>query len=257
VPSFNPVPVDLHFGARVLAGPDLTGDGVGEILVGAPDYHTTVPLGPNKGAVSIFSGATLVRIGGIVGANNERLGDTLVGGFHDIDGDGFLDFAVAGSLSDAGGSATGVLKGVSLYPAAASSYCTGKVNSLGCVPAMGASGSASASSPNAFLVTCSNAINQKVGLMMYSHQPIAAAFQGGLLCVNTPLKRTTPQNSGGSVGGSDCTGSFSFDFNAQIDSGLDPTLVPGAEIFCQYWSRDPVSPSHTSLSNALRALINP
>ena len=38
---------------------------------------------------------------------------------------------------------------------------------------------------------------------------------------------------------------------------VDPTLVVGAEVFCQQWSRDAASPSATSLSNALRFLVNP
>jgi hypothetical protein len=71
------------------------------------------------------------------------------------------------------------------------------------------------------------------------------------------VRRTGVLASGGSTSGSDCTGTYSFDFNALIQSGFDPSLVAGAEIYAQYWSRDPSSASHTSLSNALRFLINP
>jgi hypothetical protein len=39
-------------------------------------------------------------------------------------------------------------------------------------------------------------------------------------------------------------------FNARIASGVDPSLVAGAEIYAQYWSRDPASASHTGLSNS-------
>jgi hypothetical protein len=48
-----------------------------------------------------------------------------------------------------------------------------------------------------------------------------------------------------------------LDFNARIQSGIDASLIAGAEAFTQYWSRDPQSPSATSLSNALRFVINP
>ena len=82
-------------------------------------------------------------------------------------------------------------------------------------------------------------------------------LQDGFLCAKSRLKRAPSQNSGGSASGADCTGSFSFDFNARIQSGVDPTLVAGAEVFSQYWSRDSQSPSGTSLSNAERFLINP
>ena len=42
-----------------------------------------------------------------------------------------------------------------------------------------------------------------------------------------------------------------------IAHGTDPSLVAGAELYAQWWSRDPGSPSHTSLSNALRFLLSP
>jgi hypothetical protein len=193
----------------------------------------------------------------IVGLTHDGLGDSLLGGFLDMNADGFADFAIAGSLSDNATTDCGTLKFYSLFPSTSSTYCTSKTNSLGCTPAIAGTGTPSVSSPNAFAVTCSNVINNKNGLMIYSHQPTAVAFQGGYLCVNTPTTRTFQQNSGGTLTGSDCTGTFGVDFNGQIDGGLDPTLVAGAEIFCQYWSRDPQSPSQTSLSNALRFVINP
>jgi hypothetical protein len=122
---------------------------------------------------------------------------------------------------------------------------------------MGATGTASATSAAPFLVTCSSVLNQVSGLLIYSHSPSAAPFQGGTLCVSTPLKRTSTQTSGGTVGGPDCSGTFGFDFNAHIQSGVDPTLVASSEVFCQYWSRDPASASTTSLSNGLHFLLNP
>ena len=63
--------------------------------------------------------------------------------------------------------------------------------------------------------------------------------------------------TGGSPSGTDCTGDFTFDFTPRIRSGIDPTLVAGAEVDCQYWSRDGQSASGTGLSNALRFVIHP
>jgi hypothetical protein len=77
------------------------------------------------------------------------------------------------------------------------------------------------------------------------------------LCVAAPTTRTAVQSSGGSTSGADCTGVFALDFNARIQSGVDPALSLGAEVYCQYWSRDPQSPSTTSLTNALRFLVQP
>jgi hypothetical protein len=47
---------DTHFGAAVCASRDLNNDGVGEILVGSPDYFTG--FGAAKGVMTIFSGAS-------------------------------------------------------------------------------------------------------------------------------------------------------------------------------------------------------
>jgi hypothetical protein len=247
---------DFHFGAEVCASDDLNGDGVGDILVGAPNYFPITPLNV-KGGVSVYSGATGAPLGSITGGSSDVLGDEIVGAVADLDGDGFAELVAAGSLSDAGGSDSGVVKCYRLFPTYATTYCTGKTNSLGCTPSMSSTGTASATSTAAFNVTCANVLNQTSGLLMYSHAPNAAAFQGGTLCVKSPIRRTASQNSGGSASGSDCTGAFSFNFNARIQSGVDPTLVVGSEVFCQYWSRDTASPSTTSLSNALRFVIDP
>jgi hypothetical protein len=250
-------PSTLHFGACVRASADLNGDGVGEILVGAPDFSTTLPFGPGKGAVSIFSGATGVRIASLVGANNDHVGDALAGAVEDLDGDGFREFVVAGSASDAGGTDSGVIKCYRLFPTAPSTYCTGKINSLGCTPSITFSGSPSASSAAPFLITATNFVNQKSGLLFYSHTPTAASFQGGTKCAMDPTVRTPVQSSGGSPSGADCTGAYSFDFNDWIATGWDASLAAGNEVYAQYWSRDPGSASHTSLSNALRLLVSP
>lgn len=250
---------NFRFGAAVHACADLNGDGVGEILVGAPGYFTQSLLSgwSFRGLVRVFSGASGVQLGSIAGGTTDRLGDGLAGAIGDFDGDGFREFALAGSLSDAGGTDSGVLKCYRLFPVTSSTYCVGKVNSLGCTPAVGVSGSPSASSGLPFTITATSVISQKNGLLFYGRSPTSVLFQGGTKCVADPVQRTPTQNSGGAASGADCTGAFSFDFNALGASGIDPSLVVGAEIFAQYWSRDPASASHTSLSNAVRFLINP
>jgi hypothetical protein len=256
-PTASSLVFDFHFGTAVRASGDLNHDGVGEILVGAPNYSTSVLNGFNRGFVSIFSGRTGAKFCSIVGGHQDYFGDSIIGAFQDLGGDGFKELVFAGSLSDAGGTDSGALECYRLFPVPPASYCTGKINSLGCTPAMASSGSPSASSLAPFLINASNFLNQKSGLLFYSHSPSSAAFQGGVLCVSPPTLRTPQQSSGGSASGSDCTGSYSFDFNARIASGVDASLVAGAEIYAQYWSRDPQSPSTTSLSNALRFLISP
>jgi hypothetical protein len=137
-------------------------------------------------------------------------------------------------------------------------YCTAKTNSLGCVPAIGFSGTPDANAGSGFAITSSNTLNQKSGLLFYSGNGAASAsFQGGTMCVQAPVLRTPVQNSGGTVGSDDCSGVFSLDFNVRIASGVDPQLVAGVTIWSQYWSRDPAASFTTNLSNGLRFTIQP
>jgi len=55
----------------------------------------------------------------------------------------------------------------------------------------------------------------------------------------------------------DCSGSYALDFNAWIGRGADPQLVGGAQVWGQFWSRDPQSPSGTGLSDAITFTICP
>jgi hypothetical protein len=136
-------------------------------------------------------------------------------------------------------------------------YCTAKTNSLGCVPSVSTSGTPSTTLATPFVVTATNELNQKNGLMYYGYAQLAAPFQGGTKCVAPPTLRTPTMNSGGSASGSDCTGVYAVDFNAWTQSGIDPMLVPGREVFCQFWSRDPQSFANTNLSDAARFLLAP
>jgi hypothetical protein len=130
-------------------------------------------------------------------------------------------------------------------------YCTAKVNSQGCLPLIGWTGAPSASTAPPFTITASNVLNQKAGLLIYGFTPAATPFQGGYRCMAPPIRRTPAQGSGGTIGPADCTGTYSMDFNARIQSGVDPQLVPGASVYAQWWSRDGQSPSGSGLTNAL------
>ncbi|MCE9595137.1 MAG: hypothetical protein K8S98_13205 [Planctomycetes bacterium] len=133
-----------------------------------------------------------------------------------------------------------------------SAYCTSKVNSKGCSPTIGWSGTASASSASPFVITATNELNNKSGIFFYGYTEDIKAFQGGWHCVKLPTKRTNVQNSGGNPPPNDCSGSYSFDFNALIQSGTNPALTPGRMIFAQYWARDLGAVSQSSFSDALR-----
>jgi hypothetical protein len=144
-------------------------------------------------------------------------------------------------------------------------YCTAKTNSLGCVPAIGATGTPSASAGVGFTVTSSNTLNSKNGLLFYgTYDRNGAPFLGGFMCVQAPVRRTPVRSSGGSPPGqNDCTGLYSIDMNAFAVGALggspDPSLaIPGTVVRCEWWSRDPMSPpSNANLSDALEYVLCP
>ncbi len=138
--------------------------------------------------------------------------------------------------------------------------CTAKTNSLGCVPVTGFSGTPSATAGSGFQVTAGNVFNRKTGMLLYTTSGLhASPFGGGILCLNAPLHRTIGMNAGGSSSGDDCTGAYSFDFNAYIASGANPALLPGVTVDAQYWSRDPgfAAPNNIGLSQAVHFGIGP
>lgn len=217
-------------------------------VAGTYNYDSVTPLGNGAVKVYAFDGATWSEKLELLG-NPMFTGDTL-GEAVAIQGDTVL----GGSPSIAFGQ-IGRAWFWRLDPAAVETYCAAKVNSLGCTPAITWSGVASATSASPFQVGANQVLAAKPGLLFYGYGPSAAPFQGGTLCVQAPIKRTNVQTSTGS--GSNCLGTYSYDVNALIQSGADPVLVAGFDMYCQYWTRDPASPSTTGLTNALRARIQP
>ena len=77
-------------------------------------------------------------------------------------------------------------------------YCTPKPNSQNCSPSIGFTGGASASSGAGFVIQAIHELNNKPGLLIYTNAGRAVVpFSGGLRCIETPVRRTIPLNSGG------------------------------------------------------------
>jgi len=136
-------------------------------------------------------------------------------------------------------------------------YCTAKVNSLGCTPAIGHSGSPSFTGPDDFHITAANILNNKYGLLMWSTLPHSVPFVGGTLCVKQPIRRTYVQDSVGSTAGDDCTGTFDFHFSQSYMA--QQQLTSGQLVHAQYWYRDPGFPIglHYGFTNGLMFSICP
>jgi hypothetical protein len=145
-------------------------------------------------------------------------------------------------------------------------YCTGKVNSLGCLPAISSTGHPSITMTSGFVVRGANVRNNKNGLLFYGTTGRSSLpFQGGTLCVKTPLKRTGSINSAGAPPpANDCSGVFSIDMNTFAHSPGPPVplpalTVPGTTVDCQWWGRDQgfPAPSNTTLTDALEYVVCP
>jgi hypothetical protein len=105
------------------------------------------------------------------------------------------------------------------------------------------------------VVSASNVLNNKTGLLFWGHASNAAAFQGGFLCAQPPTLRTPTQASGGNSSGNDCSGHYTFAWSAPYMTANG--LVAGNDVYCQFWSRDPASASTTGLTDAVHFRVCP
>ncbi len=138
------------------------------------------------------------------------------------------------------------------------SYCSGKLNSLGCVPFVGTSGIPSVSSTAPFTVSALDVLPSQAGFMIYGSKRSNLAFHGGRLCVKIPFTRL-PVKSGKSTGSPPCAGRLVHDFNQRIQNGFDPTLTAGAVVRAQWLQRDPADPAGfgDGLTNAVSFTVAP
>ncbi len=96
---------DGRFGRSVAGVPDATGDGRGEVFVGAP-FEDADARYSDAGRAHLFNGQTGAFIGGFTSPNEEEGGQFGwgVAGLPDLDGDGRGDLAVGATKEDPGGS---------------------------------------------------------------------------------------------------------------------------------------------------------
>jgi hypothetical protein len=135
-------------------------------------------------------------------------------------------------------------------------YCTAKTTSQGCVPAIGFQGMATFEGEVPFVVSASQVHSTAPGLLFYGPGAHFLPFQGAWHCVEFP----TPRVGGQAAAGSGlCGGTYSFDFAAHLAAGAHEFVTPGAQLACQWWSRDTEDPTGfgTTLTDALLFSVVP
>jgi hypothetical protein len=137
-------------------------------------------------------------------------------------------------------------------------YCTAKVNSAGCTPAIVPNGVPRMSGNDAYFLTAVNVLNNKNGLFFWGFMPNNIPFAGGFRCVKEPIRRTPIAASGGTpFPANDCSGFYSFHFSQayMVSEGLSP----GITLYGQYWSRDPgfAPPTNVGLTDGVQFTICP
>lgn len=136
-------------------------------------------------------------------------------------------------------------------------YCTANEHSFGCSATIVGSGTPSATAGSGFDIGATNVPSNQNGLMIYGYGGRFLPFGPGTLCITAPIVRTLIQNSGGNGGPTDCSGTYSYDFNTHIATSGDLLLQAGNSATAQYWYRDPGSPAAFGLTDALQILIQP
>ncbi|MCY3003740.1 MAG: hypothetical protein NTV21_18240 [Planctomycetota bacterium] len=155
-----------------------------------------------------------------------------------------------------------VFSNVKILSAAPRNYCTAGTSSAGCVPSIGATGSASVAASSGFLLTVTGLEAQRQGLFFYGLSGASISPWGptstSFLCVKSPTQRLSLQSSGGTSG--NCDGSFAQDWRAFIAANpgaLGTPLFPGLSACAQAWYRDPAAAKTTSLTDALEFVVLP
>lgn len=134
---------------------------------------------------------------------------------------------------------------------AVTSYCTGKLNSEGCVPTLTTDAGCPSVTGGPWNVYATQVLNNKNGILFHGTLRNSLPFQGGFLCVQPPFTRTAVQATGGDAAPlNNCSGQMSLDLMAQGFSA-------GQTVTVQAWSRDPSASFSTSLSNGLEVTIQP
>lgn len=128
-------------------------------------------------------------------------------------------------------------------PDAPVNYCVAKASTAGCLASMSTTGPnlTPTSGANDYSVVVSGAQGQRPGIFLTTTTgPASIPFQGGTLCIASPIKRSFINFTAGTNGA--CDGSFSRlinDGNLLPPAGTGFDAGPGTTSYIQAWYRSP------------------
>ncbi len=158
-----------HLGTSVAGGLDVSGDGVPDLVVGGPNYWKDGFSETLHGRIAVFSGADGALLWPSFGLQTYGNYGRSVDLVEDLDGDGLAEVLLGAPGEDAasvGGGRAHLISGGCQAPVR---YCTAKVDSQGCLPEIGFTGSPSITGPDDFHVTATNLLSRRgVGVLMWS-----------------------------------------------------------------------------------------
>ena len=236
------------FGIELAGGQDVNGDGVPDLVIGAP--RDRGPFIQWSGAVSVFSGRTGVRLWRVFtelfGRTGERV--ALCG---DLNGDGLADFASGDAEWNDGRGRILVWAG---FPADAESLCPGQPNSVGPGAALELAGDLGIESWQTLEVVGSGLPPGQFGLVYYGPGTASVPFGDGIRCVGGPFYRLGPAQQVDPAGELHRT----LDFTVPPLGGGPGQVAAGSTVSLQIWYRDPgFGQAGFNLSEAVRATFAP